>query len=297
MKKILITLCIVFVPVFVFASGNSDPVVARIGEKQFQLSDFNRWVSYGSEKARKEIEKNPKRKASMLRQIVTSMVIADQARKEGFDRRPDTKENLELLINNFLTIEYLDKAVAQKVTISNKDVKRYYNQNKDKFRQPEQVRARHILIKVNRTAPVEEQKQARKKAEGILARIQAGEDFATLATEFSEDTGTKQKGGDLGFFQRGRMVPEFEKAAFSLEPGKVSDIVHSNFGFHIIKVEDRKEPAIRPYEEIKEQLKKKLEVDEKKKAVDQYVEKMAKEAGVEIVFDNLFGTGADPHFK
>ena len=144
---------------------------------------------------------------------------------------------------------------------------------------------------------MEEQKQARKKAEGILARIQAGEDFATLATEFSEDTGTKQKGDDLGFFQRGRMVPEFEKAAFSLEPGKVSDIVQSNFGFHIIKVEDRKEPAIRPYEEIKEQLKKKLEVDEKKKAVDQYVEKMAKEAGVEIVFDNLFGTGADPHFK
>ena len=115
MKEILITLCIVFVPVFVFASGNSDPVVARIGEKQFQLSDFNRWVSYGSEKARKEIEKNPKRKASMLRQIVTSMVIADQARKEGFDQRPDTKENMELVINNFLTIEYLDKAVAQKV--------------------------------------------------------------------------------------------------------------------------------------------------------------------------------------
>ena len=297
MRKMFIALLLLAVPVFSIASEKNDPVVARMGEQQFRLSDFNRWMSFGSEQTRAALEKDPKRRAAMLRQIVTSMVIAEQARKKGFDQRPDIRENMELLIHNYLTIEYLDKVIAQKVTVKDKDVRRYYNQNKDKFRQPERIRARHILIKVNRTAPEEELSKARQKADTILNRVKAGEDFSKLASEYSDDPGSKRKGGDLGFFSRGRMAPEFEKVAFSLKPGNVSGGVQTNFGFHIIKVEKKMKSSIQPYKEVKDNLRKKVTIDKKKKAVDEYVKKITKEADVEFNLDSLFGSSKDPHRK
>jgi foldase protein PrsA len=113
------------------------------------------------------------------------------------------------------------------------------------------VRARHILIRTeaeqgDSTGAEAEKKhaakrdEARKRAESILARIRAGEDFAKLASEFSEDPGSKSKGGDLDYFSRGQMVPEFEAAAFALKPGEVSQLVETQFGFHIIKLEEKR---------------------------------------------------------
>ena len=295
MQKILITLFILSVPVWGSASEKNDPDVARIGEKQFRLSDVNRWMSFGSEQTRAALEKDPKRRASMLRQIVTSMAIAEEARKKGFDQRPDVRENMELLINNFLTIEYLDKVISKNVTVREKDLRRYYKNNKNKFKVPERVRARHILIKVNRTAPEEELKKARKKAREIQRRVQAGGDFAILAAELSDDPGSKRKGGDLGFVARGRMAPEFEKVAFSLKPGKVSDIVQTKFGFHVIRVEEKKKSSVRPYKTVKEQVRIKVSIDLKKKAVEEYIEEITKDADVVFEFDNLFGSSKDPH--
>lgn len=277
--------------------GADDPVVASIGDKKILLSDFNRWTRFGSEESVRSLEQDPKRRDALLRQIVNSMVVSEKAREEGFDRRPDIKENMELLINNFLTIEYLDKAVAQKVEVDEKEIRRFYEESKSRFEVPEKVRARHILIKVDRTAPAEALEKARDKAKNILKKVRAGEDFSELASRFSEDPGSKQNGGDLGFFPRGRMAPEFEKAAFSLKPGEVSEIVQTNFGFHIIKADQKMEPSIQPLENVKEQLRKKLTVDRKREAVDAYVDKITKEAGVEFFVDDLFGLTSDPHMK
>ena len=131
----------------------------------------------------------------------------------------------------------------------------------------------------------------------MLKRVKAGEDFSKLASEFSDDPGSKKKGGDLGFFSRGRMAPEFEKAAFSLKPGKVSGVIQTNFGFHIIKVEKKMKSSIQPYKEVKDNLRKKVSIDKKKKAVDEYVKKITKEADVEFYLDSLFGSSKDPHRK
>jgi peptidyl-prolyl cis-trans isomerase D len=131
----------------------------------------------------------------------------------------------------------LDRDQArQRVTVPPADIQRYYNDNIQQYQTPEQVRARHILLN---TAGKDEA-EVRKQAEGILAKIKGGADFAELARQLSEDQGTKPMGGDLGFFGRGQMVPEFETAAFALEAGQVSDIVKSQFGFHIIKVEEKR---------------------------------------------------------
>jgi hypothetical protein len=114
---------------------------------------------------------------------------------------------------------------------------------------PEQVRARHILVAVDAAADPAAKAAARAKIEAAKKRIEAGEDFAAVAREMSDDPGSKQNGGDLGFFKRGAMVKPFEEAAFSLEPGKLSDVVETPFGYHLIRVEEKKAAAQLPYSE------------------------------------------------
>jgi len=291
---VLILLLVLFcLPVY----AADDPVVAKIGDKKILLSDLNRWMSYDTEEGRKVIEKDPKKKASLLRQIVTGMVIAEEARQEGFDRRPDVKENTELLVNNMLSMEYLDKIVAAKVEVTDEALKKYYEDNRQEFKQPERVRARHILVKVERTASDSERTAARGRAEKLLEQAKAGGDFAALAAEHSEDAGSKRKGGEVGPFARGSMAPEFEEAAFSLKPGDVSGIVETDFGFHIIRVEERKEASFQPYDEVKDRIRRKVTIERKRQAVNDFVEAISKERGVEFDMTGLVGGGADPHMQ
>ncbi len=128
-------------------------------------------------------------------------------------------------------------------------VRAFYDEHPERYRQPEKVRARHILLRLAPGAEEEEVGRVRGLADAALARIQAGEDFATVAAELSEDPGSKEKGGDLGFFARGQMVPPFEEVAFSLEPGATSDVVKTDFGFHVIRVEERRAAEERSFDE------------------------------------------------
>ncbi|MGE0762029.1 MAG: SurA N-terminal domain-containing protein [Bdellovibrionales bacterium] len=131
-------------------------------------------------------------------------------------------------------------------------IQKVYNDNPMAYAEPEQVRARHILISVDRSKPGAEA-DAKKKIEALAEKVKVG-DFAKLAQENSDDTATKVKGGDLGYFSKGRMVPEFETAAFGTEVGKISAPVKSDFGFHLIKVEDRKPARNKSFDEVKETL-------------------------------------------
>jgi peptidyl-prolyl cis-trans isomerase D len=139
------------------------------------------------------------------------------------------------------------------VTLEEDDLKAYYEDNIDMFTQQKQVKASHILFKTAPEATGEEVKKIEEKATSVLERAKKGEDFAALATEFSEDS-SKSKGGDLGYFTEGKMVKEFEDAAFKLEPGQISELVKTNYGFHIIKVEDKKERSVKTYDEVKGQI-------------------------------------------
>ncbi len=134
---------------------------------------------------------------------------------------------------------FIDKQFVQKIEVSDKESKAYYDGHPDLFRQAEQVRASHILIKVDPGADESQKAEARKKMEEIQEKVQKGEDFAALAKEFSEGP-SSARGGDLGYFGRGQMVKPFEEKAFALRTGEVSDIVETQFGYHLIKVMDRK---------------------------------------------------------
>jgi peptidyl-prolyl cis-trans isomerase D len=178
----------------------------------------------------------------------SQVMVTDADVASYFDSR-----KAEYRIGEQRKIKYLllDRDQArQRVVVPPNDVQRYYNENIQQYSTPEEVHARHILL--NTTG--KDEAAVRKQAEGILAQVKGGADFAALAQKVSEDEGSKVNGGDLGFFGRGRMVPEFENAAFSMEPGQISDLVKSQFGFHIIKVEEKRAASTQTLDQVRPQI-------------------------------------------
>lgn len=282
--SIAFLLVLSFIQVFagvVAAEDTADVVIARIGDRKITLSDFNRQISYYDAGKQKALASNPQHRETILKLLIEGEVFSEVARRKGFDKRKDISEQIEMLVNNFLATSYVKDEIMDTTKITEADIAAYYETHKDEFKIPEMVRARHILVHINmKKATEEDKKKAREKIEGILKRIKAGEDMAKLAGEFSEDPASVKKGGDLGFFPRGKMVPEFDKAAFTLRPGELSDVIATSFGYHIIRVEERREAEVQSLEKIKDKVKEKAVAELKKGRVDEFVDKEFKAAGV-----------------
>ncbi len=197
-----------------------------------------------------------------------------------------TKANLsEVAIKNQivrgLAIEQLiGTYVTKKATVSGQEIKAFYENHTGLFKQPEQVRASHILIKVDPQADEVKRAEAQKKIEEIQQKLQKGEDFATLAKALSEGP-SKAKGGDLGYFSRGRMVKSFEEAAFALRPNEVSAIVETKFGYHLIKVIEKRPETTTAFEDAKDKLGQYLKQQKVQKEVSIYVHELKEKAKVE----------------
>jgi peptidyl-prolyl cis-trans isomerase D len=151
--------------------------------------------------------------------------------------------------------------------LSTDEVRRYYQENQPRFERPEQRRARHILIKADTAGGAEADTAARSRAEDLANRLKAGGDFLALARKFSEDPGSAKDGGDLGWFGRGAMVPEFEQAAFSAKPGDIVGPVKSAFGYHIIQVTEDRPAGVTPFEEVSQAIAEQLAEPRQRQAV------------------------------
>jgi peptidyl-prolyl cis-trans isomerase C len=149
--------------------------------------------------------------------------------------------------------ELIDTKFVAKLDISDEESKAFYEKNRESFTRPEEVRASHILIKVDPKADKAGKEEARKKIDEVQQKLKDGGDFSDLAKKYSEGP-TATKEGDLGFFPRGKMVKPFEEAAFSLRVGEVSDVVETSFGYHLIKITDKKPQGIDSYENQKENI-------------------------------------------
>ena len=182
----------------------------------------------------------------------------------------------EIVINNLL-----EKEVVTKVTVTDAEVKKFYDENNDKFKMEESARASHILIGADEKASAEDRKKAKEKAESIRKKISAGEDFATRAKSDSTCP-SASRGGDLGFFAKGQMVPEFEKAAFALKPGEVSSVVETKFGYHIIKLQEKKPAGTVSFDEAKKNIEGYLKAQKTREGVNAYLEKLRKQAKIEM---------------
>lgn len=201
-------------------------------------------------------------KAALLKMKISETTLKSQMRK------------------NMAIQQFIDKEFVQKINVPEKEVKAFYVSQPDSFKEPEQVRAMHILIKVDPGTDESKKAEARKKLEGIQNRLRKGEDFEALAKEYSEGP-SAAKGGDLGYFSKGQMVKPFDEAAFGLSPGGVSDIVETQFGYHLIKVVDKKPEGMMSYEEVKDKLQQYIKQQKVREQVNLSIENLKEKAKVE----------------
>jgi peptidyl-prolyl cis-trans isomerase D len=204
--------------------------------------------------------------------ILKGLHPTDQELKAFYDRNQATYNNS---VPEKRQIKYaiVETAKPAATPATDQDLQAYYDQHRDEYRQAEQVKVTHILIKTPLPGPdgkVDEKgvEAARKKAEDVLKQVKAGGDFAKLAGQYSDDPGSAKNGGELGWIGRGRTVPEFEKAAFSLPKGQTSDLVKSSYGFHIIRVEDQQEAHVKTLAEVKSEIEAKVKEEKAIRATE-----------------------------
>ena len=176
--------------------------------------------------------------------------------------------------------KHIDQQIADKIVVTAAESKQYYNANPQLFELPGEIRASHILIKLDPAADEAKKVEAQTKIEKIQQKLKNGEDFAELAKTSSEGP-SSTNGGDLGFFRRGQMVKPFEDAAFALEPNEISEIVQTRFGYHIIKVVEKKPEKKITYEKIQKRLEKHLKQKKVQEEVGLYLIELRKSAKIE----------------
>jgi parvulin-like peptidyl-prolyl isomerase len=173
--------------------------------------------------------------------------------------------------------------VAGDIEITDQTTREFYEKNKAQIRSPERLHLRHILVGTTAQTPLAEKQKARQKAEDLLKRLKAGEDFAQLAVGNSDDNGSRLKGGDLGWVLKGQTVPQFEKAAFALaRPNDMSGVVESPFGFHIIQLLERQAAGAMPYEQVKDRIAGMLRQRQTQRQVEARVRELRAKGKVEV---------------
>ncbi|HSF18353.1 MAG TPA: peptidylprolyl isomerase [Vicinamibacteria bacterium] len=193
-----------------------------------------------------------------------------------------TLELLRTQIKKDMSIEKLvETDIAPKVTVTEGEKRQFYDNNAARMRQPDRLRLSHILKRVDADAAPEARERAERAIEGLLEEARSGADFATLARDHSEDPGSASNGGEL-VISRGETVPPFEQAAFDLEPGGVSGVVETEFGFHIIKLSEKIEGQLVPYDQAKERIEEMLKQESLRKEVGATVDSLRKAGKVEI---------------
>ena len=216
----------------------ADPVVAKVGAVEIHESELKLAIA-GLDPQLANLPDDQKRVAA-LSSIIDVKLLATVADKEGLKDSADFKQRLAFLTDRELHNAYFKKHVVDAVTPE--EVKARYDKEVAAINPEDEIRARHILVKTE------------EEAKAIIKDLDAGKDFVEIAKEKSTDP-NKSEGGDLGYFSKGRMVPEFETAAFALEKGAYSkEPVKSQFGFHVIKVEDKREKPLPTFDEVKEQV-------------------------------------------
>jgi peptidyl-prolyl cis-trans isomerase C len=190
--------------------------------------------------------------------------------------RNDTRDEMS-------AAKLVDSEIASKIAVKPEAVTDFYNKNQDKFQQGARVRASHILIGIPQNADAATKQQAKSKAEALLKDLKAGKDFAEAAKANSQDPGSAPNGGDLGYFEQGQMVPPFEQAAFALKAGEMSDVVETQFGYHIIKVADKQTSRVVPLDEAKKQIEEYLTQQNRHAQTEVFVQALKAKAKIEVL--------------
>ena len=202
---------------------------------------------------------------------------------EALKQSGETVDRVKVQIRSSLREQkWIETQIGGKDAVNDADAQAFYDKNPDKFKAPEQVRASHILLMVPEGAKPEVVAEREKLAKSISERAKKGEAFDKLAKEFSEDPGSKEQGGDLDFFSKGQMVPEFSDMAFKLKKDEISAPVKSQFGYHVIKTTDHKDAKTVPFPEAKEKILAYLKNEKRRTAVDAVIVELRSKADVKV---------------
>ncbi|MCP4690176.1 MAG: peptidylprolyl isomerase [Desulfobacterales bacterium] len=242
-------------------------ILAKVGDEEITMDNFEAVLTMVPPQYRQQLT-TPQAKGQLLNQIIEGMLLAKEARRLELDKQPKTRYMLKSAADQVL-IKELVQEIQAGVKISEEDIKAYYDQNQAKFQSPPEIKARHILVKNE------------EEAKEIRTALDNGGVFEDLAKEKSVGP-SKDKGGDLGWFGKGRMVPAFEEAAFAMKKGEISQPVKTRFGWHIIQVEDSRPAAAKPLEQAKAQIHSSLLQEKTKAAMKEIRERLEKEVKIEI---------------
>ena len=314
--KTLMVLTLMLVSVLAWAAEKNAPGdnVAVVNGVTISKDTYDRELDFFVKRAAPGGQQIPDvQMAQMKNQVLESLIdrelLFQESKKKGIQvkseavsnelqkiqQRYPNKEEFKKLLNNMgltesdvqaqiergMAIqELIDKEVTEKIEVSDEETKSFYDKNPQLFKQPEQVKASHILIKVQADAPDDQKAAARKKIESVQQKVKKGEDFATLAKTYSEGP-SGPRGGDLGYFKRGQMVKPFEEAAFRLKPNETSEIVETQFGYHLIKVNDKKPAKTMTYAEVKDRLNEHLKKQKSDSEANAYIKTLRKDAKIE----------------
>jgi len=247
--------------------AQDDKVVAKVNGNTITEADM-RFANAEIGAQLGDIPENVKRRA-LAEYLIDNALFAEAAIAAKIAADPAFEEQMQYVRRRLLREQYFEKQLRG--AISEADAKKIYDQRVAQLKSEDEVAARHMLV------------DTEEKAKEILAKIKAGGDFAALAKENSTDTGSKEQGGFLGYFGRGQMVPEFEKAAFTMIKGQVSEPVKTNFGWHIIKLEDRRRKPPPSFDDVKETILNSLAVLKAQEVVGA----LRKKADVEYLDDDI----------
>jgi peptidyl-prolyl cis-trans isomerase C len=244
---------------------DADPVILTAGDIKIRQSEFEAAVKTLPEQYQAFAMGQGKKQ--FAEDYLRMKLLAEKGMKDNLQNDPDVVRQLDLMRENLVASAEVKK-IENALPVSDADIRKAYDDNKAEY---EQVTARHILIAFKGSPAAQAGKkeltdaEAKAKAEEIRKQLVAGADFAELAKKESDDTGSGSRGGDLGTFGHGQMVPEFEAAAFATKPGEISPVVKTQYGYHIIKVEKHDST---PYESVKATLEKNLKAKKLQDAID-----------------------------
>jgi len=241
-----------------------ETILASFGEQTITLGEFNKLWEQVPEEYKLQLDKS-----MVLDQMISEKLLIQEAKDMGLEEDKDILEHIKKMTEQILVQALIEREILDKVKVNDEEVSEYYEQNKDSFTEKEQVHLYNILL------------ETEKEAQDILEQLTAGADFSEIAIEKSTGPSAAQ-GGDLGYLSKGTIIPEIEEVIFALEVEELSEVVKTDFGFHILKITEKKPETVKTLEEVKEDIIQTLLPAKQKEAFENLLEKLKGKAEIEI---------------
>jgi peptidyl-prolyl cis-trans isomerase C len=254
------------------AEQADDSIVARVNDSVITTADLQEELDKLPPYLKSRVA-TPEGRREFLDNLLTRRALMEEAERLGLADDPQIAKQIREYRERLILQRLMQDNIPKEPEVSEDEIRTYFDSNPQEFKESEQVRVRHILIKAEQNDPAEKRQAAQQRARELLNRARGGEDFQQLAREHSEDVGSATRGGDLGFFPRGRMAKPFEDTAFNMkDEGELSGVVETQFGYHVIQFVDRQEARERSYEDARDQIRRRLAPQRQRDSYQGFIE-------------------------